>query len=360
MPQGVEKPGWPQGSRKLGRVRDRSSFYLEVYRLDLIPYGNMSREQTTFLVKVKSAGDRYVDCAQALTVCNQKQMHQVNSKGKPYCYSVTVRGLTVSASSGIPVLSLPNTWIVKNSVTKTSAGWKKQMRDAGFKQKDLSPYARRLRVGFDDAAIAADGTAQNFLEPYTQPSTSSDGAMTPVFTAYGTDAGTAVTYSSVSEVTTLVIPSDTEGSAPMEIPAVMLSNSTGATSSHFRVVGQYLRSRNLMREDQQPADSSLDPANFMVRLFSGAQPETDEIITEAQEFQDVRPYTMELDGSANFGPEFQTATSRHIDTISAETYDSVTLEAPLGLLCLGDVDGSGDATAQNDIYEITVHAIYEM
>ncbi len=320
----------------------------------------MSREQTSFLVKVKTAGDRYIDCAQALTVCNQKQMHQVNSKGRPYCYTVTVRALTAGASAGVPVLTLPNTWIVKNSVTKTSAGWKKQMKDAGFKQKDLSPYARRLRVGFDDSSIAADGTAQDFLEPYTQPSFSGDGIMTPVFTAYTTDTGVGVSYSSVSEVTTLVIPSDTEGTAPLEIPAVMLSSDTGATSSHFRVVGQYLRSRNLMREDQQPDDSVLDPSNFMVRLFSGAQPETDEIIGEAQEFQDVRPYTMELDSSANFGPEFQTATSRHIDTISATSYDSVTLEAPLGLLCIGDIDGSGDATAQNDIFEITVHAIYEM
>ena len=115
-----------------------------------------------------------------------------------------------------------------------------------------------------------------------------------------------------------------------------------------------------MREDQQPDDSSLDPANFMVRLFSGAQPETDEIITEAQEFQDVRPYTMEIDGSANFGPEFQTATSRDIKTISADSYDSVTVEAPLGLLCLGDVDGSGQTTTANDLFEITVHAVYEM
>jgi hypothetical protein len=320
----------------------------------------MSREQTTFLVKVKTAGDRYIDLAQALTVCNQKQMHQVNSKGKPYCYSVTVRALTVGASDGIPILSLPNTWIVKNSVTKTSAGWKKQMRDAGFKQKDLSPYARRLRVGFDDGAVHASGAAIQYLEPQTQESISTDGVLSPVFTQYATDAGTDVTYGIASEVTTLVIPSDAEGTAPMEIPAVMLSNSTSASSSHFRVVGQYLRSRNVMREDQQPADSTLDPANFMVRLFSGAQPETDEIITEAQEFQDVRPYTMELDSSDNFGPEFQTATSRNVDTLSATTHDSVTVEAPLGLLCLGDVDGSGTTTAANDVYEITVHAIYEM
>ena len=321
----------------------------------------MSREQTTFLTKVKTAGNRFIDLSQCLTVVNQKQMHQVNSKGKPYCYSVTVRAITVGSSDGIPVITLPNTWIVKNSVTKTSAGWKKQMRDAGFKQKDLSPYARRLRVGFTDTAVDATGGALYYLEPQTQPSTSDDGEINPVFTTYTTDAAVSVNYSKAAEVTTLVIPASDEDDPPMELPAVMLSDSTAATSSHFRVIGQYLRSRSVMREDQQPGDSVLDPGNWMVRLFSGAQPETDEIITEAQEYQDVRPYTMELDSSDNFGPEFQTATSLNIDALSASTHDTVTVEAPLGLLCLGDIDGSsGSATSANDIFEITVHAIYEM
>ena len=317
-------------------------------------------EQNKFLVQVKTAGDRYIDLASCLTVINQKQMHQVNTKGKPLCYSVSVRALTVAASGGIPVLSLPTTWIVKNAVTKTSAGWKKQMRDAGIRQSDLSTYGRRLRLAFDDAAVDSDGKALHLLQPYNQASSTTDGNLTPVFTSYTDDAGTAVTYADVASVTTLVIPSDAEGSAPMEMPGVMLSGSTTATTSIFRAIGQYLRSRNVMREDQQPDDSIMDPANFMVRLFSGAQPETDEILTEAQDFQDHRPYTMELDASGNFGPEFQTATSYDIDALSASTYPDVTIEAPLGLLCLGDVDGSGTTTASNDLFEITVHAIYEM
>ena len=341
-------------------ARELVGVYLEVYRLDIVPYGNMSREQTSFLVKVKTNGDRFVDLSQCLTVCNQKQIHQVTKKGKPYCFSVTVRAVTLAASGGIPILSLPNTWIVKNSVTKTSAGWKKQMRDAGFKQKDLSPYARRIRIGFTDLAVHASGRALYYLEPYTQASSSEDGVLAPVFTEYDTDDATSVTYGIASEYTTLVIPSDAEDTEPMELPAVMLSDSTSATSSHFRVIGQFLRSRNVMREDQQPEDSVLDPTNFMVRLFSGAQPETDEIITEAQEFQDVRPYTMELDGQANFGPEFQTSTSRNVIAAQVADSNSISLEAPLGLLCLGDVDGSGTTTAADDVFEITVHAIYEM
>jgi len=317
-------------------------------------------EQSSFLLQVKSAGDRYVDLSQCLTATNQKQMHQVNSQGKPYCYSVTIRALVVDDANGLPILTLPNTWIVKNSVTKTSAGWKKQMRDAGFKQRDLSPYARRIRVGFDDANADSVGHVVDYIEPYIQPSDSDAGALVPVFTAYDLPDSTEVTWAKAGEFTTLVIPSDTEGTVPMELPAVMLSDSTSATSSHFRVIGQYLRSRRGMREDQQPDDSTLSPTNFMVRLFSGAQPETDEIITEAQEFQDVRPYTMELDSSENFAPEFQTVTSYNIDALSATTNQDVHIEAPLGLLCIGDVDGSGQITAQGDQFWVTVNAIYEM
>jgi hypothetical protein len=317
-------------------------------------------EQKKFLVQVKTNGDRFIDLASCLTVVNQKQMHQVNGKGKPYCYSVSIRALTVGASSGIPILSLPNTWVVKNSVTKTSAGWKKQMKDAGFNLRDLSPYGRRLRLGFQDSAVTATGAADNSIQPYTQSSASGDGVLTPVFTSYTDDAGIAVTYDDVASVTTLVIPSDAEDTAPMEMPGVMLSSGTSATTSIFRAIGQYLRSRNVMREDQQPDDSVMDPANFMVRLFSGAQPETDEILTEAQEFQDHRPYTMELDASGNFGPEFQTVTSYNIDVLSATTNQDIHVEAPLGLLCLGDIDGSGTTTASGDLFEVTVHAIYEM
>jgi len=317
-------------------------------------------EQSSFLLKVKTEGDRYVDISQCLTATNQKQMHQVNSQGKPYCYSVTIRALVVDEAAGIPILSLPNTWIVKNSVIKTSAGWKKQMRDAGFKQSDLSPYARRIRIGFDDANSGPDGSAVGFIQPHVQPSNSDGGDLVPVFTNYDLPDGTEVAWGRAGEFTTLVIPSDTEGTAPMELPAVMLSATSGVTSAFFRVIGQYLRSRRGMREDQQPDDSILSPTNFMVRLFSGAQPETDEIIAEAQEFQDVRPYTMELDGSDNFGPEFQTVTSFNIDVLSATSNQDVHIEAPLGLLCIGDIDGSGVTTATDDQYLVTVHAIYEM
>lgn len=320
----------------------------------------MATEETHVLLQVKTTGNRFVDLAQCLTVINKKQYHQTTSKGVPLCYAYTIQ--SIDQGEDFPILTLPKTWCVRNSVVKLHAGWKKQMKDAGFRAKDLSPYGRRLRIAFsEDGVNAGTGKADNYIEPYYQASSSTDGNLTPVFTQYDTTAGTTVTFDIASEYTVIVVPSATEGSAPLEMPAVMLSGSAGATLDYFRVVGQYLKSRNVMREDQAPDDSSLDPANYMVRLFSGAQPETDEILTEAQEYQEVRPYTMELDSSDNFAAEFETVTHQSFDVnTGAGEISVISGVAPLGLLCLGDADGTGRVATQNDRYLITVHAIYEM
>ncbi len=319
---------------------------------------HMATEEQQILLAVKTGGDRYVDLAQCLTVINKKQYHQTSSKGVPLCYAFTIQSIV--QGEPFPILTLPKTWCVRNSVTKLYAGWRKQMKDAGFRLRDLSPYGRRLRLGFTDDAVSTAGALESFIQPHTQKSTSTDGVVGAVFTEYTSTEGTTVSYAVAGEVTTIVVPSDTEGSAPMELPAVVLSQSTSATTSKFRAVGQYLRSRNVMREDQSPADSSLNPSNYLVRLFSGAQPETDEILAEAQEFQEVRPYTMELDSSDNFASEFETSTYVDLDTMSTTNSGVYSGVAPLGLICLGDIDGSGDITTTGDQFLITVHAIYEM
>lgn len=318
----------------------------------------MATEEAQILLQVKTGGQRFVDLAQCLTVINKKQYHQTSSKGVPLCYAFTIQSIV--QGEAFPILTLPKTWCVRNSVTKLYAGWRKQMKDSGFRLKDLSPYGRRLRLGFTDDAVETDGSLSGSIEPYHQSAYSTDGNLVTVFIPYDTTEGTSVTYSLAGEVTTIVVPSDTEGAAPLEMPAVMLSQSTSATTSYFRTVGQYLRSRNVMREDQSPTDSSLNPSNFMVRLFSGAQPETDEIISEAQDFQEVRPYTMELNSSENFASEFETSAYAGFDLLSATNSGTYSSVAPLGLICLGDIDGTGATTTVLDQFLITVHAIYEM
>jgi len=74
---------------------------------------------------------------------------------------------------------------------------------------------------------------------------------------------------------------------------------------------------------------------------------------------------MELDALGNFSAEFETVTHQSFDENTGSGEISlVSGVAPLGLLCLGDVEpysGSPSRhTTANDHFLITVHAIYEM
>lgn len=102
MPQEGRKPGWPQGSRKLGRARDRSSFYLEVYRLDFVPYGIMASEVKHLMFAATGTTEKYFDLSSALTAANRKQYHQFTKNGRPYCYDITVEHVQGSVSGRDP------------------------------------------------------------------------------------------------------------------------------------------------------------------------------------------------------------------------------------------------------------------
>ena len=151
MPQEGREPGWPQGSRKLGRARDRSSFYLEVYQLDIVPCGIMAQiaQKRLYFSFAASASqendvnDVYLDIPAALTAVNRKQYHQFTAKGDPLCYTVTVTGLITDRE--LKFCTAPNTWTTRNAAKKTAAGWMEQMKNSNIRMSELPTYARRFR-----------------------------------------------------------------------------------------------------------------------------------------------------------------------------------------------------------------------
>ena len=92
----------------------------------------------------------------------------------------------------------------------------------------------------------------------------------------------------------------------------------------------------------------------MFRMFSDAQPETDEIIVELEEYQEFRPYSENSQYKYQDWGAIQTPSSANVRS-------TVHVKAPCGLIQIGDLgtDTSG-STAQSDQFLITVHAIYEM
>jgi len=307
-------------------------------------------EQTTMLFQVKVAAAKHIDLATAMGVSNCKQYHQFSKAGRPLCYEATIECLK---SGPVAVGTAPTNYCVTNSLVQTSAAWNSQIKRTGIaKKKLLSRYGQRLRVGLIDDSVGDDGRADAFIEPYS--SSSKEDTLMPTYDAGEvTPGGTDPAYADIAEVTTLVVPGDSEDDEPTEEPVVILSGGTSASTTRFRTVREWTESR--MGTAIEPDEGrEVVTSSKMFRMFSDAQPETDEIIVELEEYQEFRPYSE--------NSQFKYQDWGLIQTPQGSGERSVVhVKAPCGLIQLGDLgtDESG-STAQGDQFLITVHAIYEM
>jgi hypothetical protein len=307
------------------------------------------QEVGTILFNVKTAGDKFIDLSTALGVANYKQFHQFSKSGRPLCYRATIECL--KGATALPVATAPKSYPVVNSLVQTSAGWNSQRSRAGQKKKHMSPYGQRFRVGLVDDAVDNDGIAELFIQPYGWL-TYSDGLGT-TFTDTDNEAGDSVSYQMISEVTTMVVPGDTQDDEPTEEPAVILSGATAASTTRFRTVREWTENRQGLAVEPDEG-REINTTNKMARMFSDAQPETDEILVELDEYQEFRPY----DQRSQY--QYQMWGSIAKNTGAGER-SIITVEAPCGLVQIGALGSDSSLkTAASDQYLITVHAIYEM
>ena len=318
------------------------------------PYwGSMAQmEATTILFNCKNAGsvvDKHIDLSVAMGVANCKQYHQFSKAGRPLCYEATIECIK---SGAVLVATAPTNYCVTNSLVQASAAWNSQIKRTGIKRKKLlSRYGQRLRVGLIDDSVADNGTAAGAMQPYS--SETSGDAIAVSYETQTNEAGTGVPYAQIAEVTTFVVPGDTEDDEPTEEPVVILSGGTSASTTRFRTVREWTESR--MGTAVEPDEGrEVTTSSKMFRMFSDAQPETDEIIEELDEYQEFRPY------SDNAQYKYQDWGT--IQTPQGTGQRSfVRVKAPCGLIQIGDLgtDTSG-STAASDSFLVTVHAIYEM
>ena len=345
MPQGGRKPGWPQGSRKLGRARDRSSFYHEVYRLDIIPSGIMAQAEHTRLYFIRGNGEEYVDLSAALTAVNRKQYHQVAGDGTPFCYRITI---STHGRGTVGVYHGANNWTTRNAVKMTSAGWKKQLKHGGVKLSDLPRYGRRIRLALEDAATVAETRNSVTQQTITKQLEPLAGDASKMFTAYTDTAGTSVDYDWANPVTLVPVSNFSTG-AIVDYPLLLC---TDIGTDDFNVNEEYLEARRNVSDLETDAPGPVS-TNKMTTLFSTAEELSDDIIAAVDDFGDNRPYdetNHALMLAGTIGAETQVASSS--DQNSNFPPGSLTCEVPLGLLKL--------TGAENDQFFIDVHAIYEM
>ncbi len=310
------------------------------------------QEVGTLLFNVKTNGDKFIDLSTALGVGNYKQYHQFSKSGRPLCYTATIECLVgATAGGGVPVATAPKSYPVVNSLVQTSAAWNSQRSRAGQKKKDMSPYGQRLRVGLIDDSVDNDGAAALWVEPYGW-STYGD-ALATTYSNTSNEAGDVVRYQMIGEVTTMVVPGDSQDDEPTEEPAVILSGATSDSATRFRTVREWTQNRQGTAVEPDEG-REITTSNKMARMFSDAQPETDEILVELDEYQEFRPY----DENAQYQYQMWGKIAKNT---GAGERSKVTVEAPCGLIQLGDL-GTDTllSTAANDQFLITVHAIYEM
>lgn len=319
-------------------------------------------EQKRIYYQVGATPESFCDLSSALTAANRKQHHQVSRKGVPLCYDVTLTFLQCATSGQVrDVYTLPNNWTVRNAVVKTSAAWKKQLKDAGIRMKDLSKYGRRLRIPFDEGqSVAGSGSMYNTMAPMGWDAT--DDQAVELFEQYTTPAGDAVTYFAANEFSRFAIP-DEAGGDSVEMNLAMLGYSDAvAGNAYFGVLDEYLGSRGGIIDVPASAQQTPDADNLLQTMFSSTQPSTDEVIEAVEDYQEFRPYP-DGENDATATPPTKsalctTAASNgqifaSADFAAGSVSSSIRLQVPLGLMKIL-------TTVNKDHFRVDVHSIYEM
>jgi len=312
--------------------------------------------------RTTGAAETYMDLSSAMTVGNRKQYHQFTRKGVPLCYEVTIEEIITNGSAISTVLVAPNNWTVRNACVKTSAAWKKQLRDAGIKLKDLSKYGRRLRIPFDENMSASGtGALSDFFPPWGYSVT--DGEQ-ELFEQYTTPSSQNVTYAAAAEFTRFTIP-DEAGGDSVEMNLKLFGHSESVVgNNYFGVIDEYLGSRGGVIDEPASGQQTPDADNLLIRMFSSAQPSTDEIIESVEDYQEFRPYPDGEDDAsatpptasnlcelAELGGYIQGPMANADGT--GQAVHSLHMKCPLGLIRI-----IGNANKSD--FRVTVHAIYEM
>lgn len=320
-------------------------------------------EEKALTLASGSGNDEYIDLSSALTAVNRRQYHQVSKDGTPLVYRCTISMVNSNASTDrVTVITAPNTWTTRNAVKKMSAAWKKQLHDAGIKERDMGTYSKRIRLPLASGmSTSGTGAMAGTMEP--QQWNIKDSALTAAFQTYTTADGETVTYGEAGEFTRVAIPDEVGAGDSVEMNLALLGNSEAiGNNAYFGVVDEYLGSRGGVIDEPASSQQLPESENLMQTMFSSTQPSTDEVIDAVEDYQDYRPYNDgELDSSATppTASNLQERATQHGKLAPQTPYaadssvTSITIDAPLGLIELNGAVNKG-------IFDITVHSIYEM
>jgi len=310
----------------------------------------MAHEQKKLFFQ-NEEGDTYIDLAAALTAVNRKQYHQMKRDGTPLCYSFSIRSVGNANIKTALVSAMAPNWTTRNAAKMAAVGWKKQLKHAGVRIRDLPTYGRSCRVALEPAATTertlASGKKVQGLDANYTPQNSSGASL---FSSYVDTAGDVITYEIANTIVTLAI-TDAAG-VTTDQNMVM----RGAGAGDFGIVDEYLGSRRQQDtlDEDTPGPSS---TNKMTSLYSTAEEMSDDIIEAVSDYADNRPYNIADADDLHFIGEFGIVLDPGV--VLGQTYAQPQLTSVVsGVAPLGLVKVSGFGI--NDEFEVDVHSIYEM
>ena len=270
--------------------------------------------------------------------------------GTPICYSFTISSVDVNNVKTGKVATVANSWTTRNAVKMAAIGWKKQLSHAGVRIRDLPTYGKRPRFAYEPAGTTeytlTSGKKVQGLENNFEPL---NAAQDPLFSSYFDAAGDNILFKNANTITTVSV-NDGSGTITEEI---MCLRKPG--TGDFGVIDEYIDARrNTDTLDEDTPGPSSD--NKMTSLFSVAEEMSDDIIAAVEDYADNRPYTTVDAGDEHLVGEFGIVATNHGGSGSTPALpQSISGEAPLGLLHVTGLDHSND-----DTFMIDVHAVYEM
>ena len=307
--------------------------------------------------KAYDGGTNYIDLTKGLTLHNGKQYNQFKGD-KPLGYMVTAR--LVNPRSEIK--TAPTSWAVRNGLVKTAASWRRMLKKAGVRKKDLNTYGKELRMtltedhsdtyGRNGDLVPHDILASANLVEY-DTGTKNDDGLDVYVTAYTKETGAgygqgsgifAAQYREHAFDRTILTVPNPSGNAAEEIswtPHVISASGDSAIST----TRAYITSR---RNEADVEDTDFEteiasPDNYLTLMLSDNEESADNVIEDVSDVGDFRPYSLEYQNSL---------VTQVLSEANVPGQDS-TFIAPLGLI-------EWTAVSQDEELILTVEAITEM
>jgi len=300
-------------------------------------------EQTRLIyscAKNSEGKTHYIDLFRGLCLMNAQNKNQFE-RGKPLMIAGSIRMNTDSET----VEAIKTVWPVKNALNKADDAWRRTLKSAGLRPKQLNTYGKQLRVSWDEAhhnvwcSKKADGTADVDAIP--------EGVDIMYKTGQYNDAGLQF---QVQAQISLDSPQNVWGASPTAAPvvynipafndtraAVPLSGSVDVQDKFFTVFGNvglvsttilpildtYLDSRiNETRVEDTDMDDIPTADNDFVMMLAPGEEVADDVIENVRDEGRWRPYTTD-----------SALTSTEVVTAGCNVAgQDIPFVAPLGLL----------------------------